>query len=179
MLSQVRRWGWLFNPISFFFVWDRPSDGAPASQGPVGAVLEVTNTPWKERIRYPLVLEASDGYFTAECDKAMHVSPFLDMDHRYRLSVQDRDDIVAVDIAVVDGSGCEILHTRLRLDRRQATRQLLGESLRSQPLPTHRVSAGIHGQAARLWAKGVPVIRHPTKSSATRVASASPLEEVQ
>jgi DUF1365 family protein len=77
MLSQVRRWGWLFNPITFFFVWDRPSNTLPAAQNPVGAVLEVTNTPWKERARYPLVLEASDDCLIAEFDKAMHVSPVV------------------------------------------------------------------------------------------------------
>lgn len=179
ILSQVRRWGWLFNPITFFFVWDPPDDSAPAAHSPVGAVLEVTNTPWHERIRYPLVLEASDGCLTAEFDKAMHVSPFLDMDHRYQLSIQDRDDRVAVDLAVVDPSGREVLHTVLRLQRRQATRQLLGDSLRSEPFPTHRVSAGIHSQAARLWAKRVPVIRHPTKNSATPAPTASPIKEAQ
>jgi uncharacterized protein len=176
MLSQIRRWGWLFNPITFFFVWDEPNDSAPKAQRPVGAILEVTNTPWKERTRYPLVFDTSDGCLTAEFDKAMHVSPFLTMDHRYRLIVQDRDDLLAVDIDVVDPDGQAVLHTKLRLQRRQATRQLLGDSLRSQPFPTHRVSAGIHRQATWLWAKGVPVVAHPTKSSATPAASSSPIE---
>ena len=45
MLTQVRRWGWLFNPITVYLVWDADP------QLPVGAVLEVTNTPWKERHR--------------------------------------------------------------------------------------------------------------------------------
>jgi uncharacterized protein len=181
MLSQVRRWGWLFNPITFFFVWDQPDDSPTATPGPVGVILEVTNTPWKERTRYPLAFEAAGDCLTAGFDKAMHVSPFLDMDHRYMLSVQDRDDRVAVDIDVVDPSGREILHTRLRLQRRQATRRLLGDSLRSEPFPTHRVSAGIRSQAVRLWAKGVPVIRHPAKTSALRASSpsSSAIEEAQ
>jgi DUF1365 family protein len=177
MLSQIRRWGWLFNPISFFFVWDRPNDTAPTEQRPIGAILEVTNTPWKERTRYPLVLDASNDCLTTEFDKAMHVSPFLGMDYSYQLKLQDRDDSVAVDIDVVDHSGHAILHTKLRLRRRQATRQLLGDSLRSEPFPTHRVSAGIHRQAARLWAKGVPLIGHPTRNSAAPIAAVSPTKE--
>jgi len=177
MLSQIRRWGWLFNPITFFFVWDRQHDAAPTEQRPVGAILEVTNTPWKERTRYPLVLDASGDCLTTEFDKAMHVSPFLGMDYRYHLKLQDRDDSVAVDIDVVDQSGHATLRTKLRLQRRQATRQLLWDSLRSEPFPTHRVSAGIHRQAARLWAKGVPAIAHPRKNSAAPVASVSPLKE--
>jgi DUF1365 family protein len=166
MLSQIRRWGWLFNPITFYFVWDQPGGSSAVAQHPVGAVLEVTNTPWKERTRYPLILHSSDGRLTAEFDKTMHVSPFLAMDHRYRLAVQDRDDVVAVDIDVVDPENQVVVHTGLRLRRRDATRRLLGASLRSQPLSTQRVSAGIHHQAARLWAKRVPVIAHPTKSMA-------------
>jgi len=177
MLSQIRRWGWLFNPITFFFVWDRPSGSGPTEQSPVGAILEVTNTPWRERTRYPLVLDASGDCLTAEFDKAMHVSPFLGMAYLYQLKLQDRDDSVAVDIDVVDSSGQAVLYTKLRLQRSQATRQLLGASLRSEPFPTHRVSAGIHRQAARLWTKGVPVVTHPRRNSATPVASVSPIKE--
>lgn len=175
MLSQVRRWGWLFNPITFFFVWDSQHDTAPTEQRPVGAILEVTNTPWKERTRYPLILDASGDCLTTEFDKAMHVSPFLGMDYRYHLKLRDGDDSVAVDIDVVDQGGHAILHTKLRLQRRQATRQILWRSIRSQPFPTHRVSAGIHSQAARLWAKRVPFISHEAKRSTT--ATASPIEE--
>lgn len=158
MLSQLRRWGWLFNPITFFFVWDDADDSRPA-----GVVLEVTNTPWKERTRYPLALGSSGTSLGQHFEKAMHVSPFLDMDHRYRLSLEDRDDRVAVDIDVLDADGCITLHTALRLDRQTATRSALGRSLRSFPLSTFRVSAGIHAQAARLRAKGVPFIAHPRR----------------
>jgi DUF1365 family protein len=176
MLSQVRRWGWLFNPITLFFIWDQGDDHTPEEQRPIGAVLEVTNTPWKERTRYPLILEATGRTLTAEFDKAMHVSPFLTMDHRYQLVVQDRDDRVAVDIDVVDPDGQAALQTRLRLQRRPATRELLGRSIRSEPFPTHRVTAGIHSQAVRLWAKRVPIIPHPTKTTAASAAPPSPLQ---
>ena len=73
MLTQVRRWGWLFNPITVFLAWDSEADD------PVGAVLEVTNTPWKERHRYPVELRPNGpGSVTARTPKALHVSPFLD-----------------------------------------------------------------------------------------------------
>jgi DUF1365 family protein len=164
MLSQLRRWGWLFNPITFFFVWDVALGEDAAGMAPVGVVLEVTNTPWKERTRYPLVLERSGSRLVAEFDKAMHVSPFLGLDHRYRLAVADRDDGIVVDIDVLEPNGSVILHTALRTGRSTATRSLLGRSLRTRPAPTHRVSAGIHAQAARLRAKRVPVVPHPKKS---------------
>ncbi len=166
MLSQVRRWGWLFNPITLFFVWDQDEEDDAPSDHPVGVILEVTNTPWKERSRYPLVLEASDWSLTASFDKAMHVSPFLGLDYRYHLLVEDRDEKVVFSIDVAQPDGDVILHTGVYLDRTPASRQVLGQSLRSTALPTHRVSAGIHAQAARLWAKKVPFVSHPGKKSA-------------
>ncbi len=130
---------------------------------PVGAVLEVTNTPWKERHRYSVVLDSrSDGTdLRSTFDKQMHVSPFLGLAYRYDLRIADRDDRVAVDIDVVDPEGAVAVHTALRTRREPATKQNLAASLRSTPPPTHRVSAGIHVQAARLWRKGVPFVPIP------------------
>lgn len=163
MLTQIRRWGWLFNPITVFFVWD-DSDGS-ASQRPVGAVLEVTNTPWHDRRRYPIPLAADNGVLTATFEKELHVSPFLGMDYRYEFSVLDRDDRVSLDIDVVDPNNQTVVHTALRLDRTPATREILGRSLREAGFPTHRVSAGIHTQALTLWRKGVRFVPHPRAST--------------
>lgn len=165
MLTQLRRWGWLFNPITVFLVWDSETSEGP-QHPPVGAVLEVTNTPWKERHRYPLALRADGTSLRADFDKSLHVSPFLDMDYRYDLRIADRDDRVAIDIDVVDQDDQVAVHTALRTQRVPADRAVLGASLRTTPLPTHRVSAGIHAQAARLWRKGVPFVSHPNRSTA-------------
>jgi len=159
MITQLRRWGWLFNPITIFLVWDDPS------VSPVAAVLEVTNTPWKERHRYPIELAADNGRLTSVFDKELHVSPFLGMKYRYVFSVLDRDDRVAVDIDVIDPDGTIAVHTALRTHRSPASHDALAASLRSTPLPTHRVSAGIHAHAARLWRKGVPFVPPATTSS--------------
>ena len=66
MLTQLRRWGWLFNPITLYVAWD--SDDVT----PAGAVLEVTNTPWKERHRYAVALDAARS--SQWCDSAIHRS---------------------------------------------------------------------------------------------------------
>jgi cyclopropane fatty-acyl-phospholipid synthase-like methyltransferase len=160
MLTQVRRWGWLFNPITVFVVWDDDPDR------PVGAVLEVTNTPWKERHRYPIALSVpdGDGWMTARVDKELHVSPFLDEDFTYDVRLRGAGDEVELELDVIpDGGDAPTLLTALHLRRRTATRAALGAELRSNLLPTHRVSAGIHVQAARLWRKGVTFVTHPAK----------------
>ena len=81
MLTQVRRWGWLFNPITVYVAWDRNPDV------PVAIVLEVTNTPWRERHHYTAALQQvpHDGgnRYRARISKALHVSPFLDEEYEY------------------------------------------------------------------------------------------------
>lgn len=164
MLTQIRRWGWLFNPITVFVVWDEDPDR------PAGAILEVTNTPWKERHRYPIALAApdADGWLTTQVDKELHVSPFLDEDFRYDVRLRGLGDDVELELDVIPaGEHRPILKTALRLRRRTATRAALGATLRSNVLPTHRVSAGIHLQALQLWRKGVAFVTHPDKRAAT------------
>jgi uncharacterized protein len=161
MLTQVRRWGWLFNPITVFVVWDVDDTG------PVAAVLEVTNTPWKERRRYAMALQPTDGAFTARVAKSMHVSPFLDESFEYVIRLSDVEGHFDLGIDVVrPGSDQPVVATALRVVRRPADRAALTRSLATRFAPTQRVSFGIHAQAARLWAKRVPIVAHPRKRKA-------------
>jgi uncharacterized protein len=167
MLTQVRRWGWLFNPITVFLVWDVDA-ALPAVALPVAAVLEVTNTPWKERHRYAVALQqAGDhlGALTARVDKSLHVSPFLDEAFEYaiRISGDDGDSPrfeLGIDV-VRPGTDRAVVATALQVVRRPADRAALTRSLATRFAPTQRVSFGIHAQAARLWAKRVPIVAHP------------------
>lgn len=162
MLTQIRRWGWLFNPITVYVVWHVDPDR------PVGAVLEVTNTPWKERHRYAVALGVPDpdGWMSAEADKELHVSPFLDERYRYDIGLRGIGDRVEVRLDVVGHGSLEpTIRTSMRVRRRPPTRGALTRALRSNPFPTHRVSLGIHVQAFRLWLKRVPFIPHPERRS--------------
>ncbi len=156
MLTQLRRLGWLFNPITVFFVWDGPGP-------PVAAVLEVTNTPWKERLRYPLILVGSEGWVEGSTDKALHVSPFLGMEYRYRFRATDRNGRITVRVDVLDANGSATVSTRLDVQLEPASRRVLSRSLWRHLGSTLAVSVGIHLHALRLWSKGVPFIAHPRK----------------
>lgn len=177
MLTQPRVWGWLFNPITVFLAWDDP--GA----GPVAALLEVTNTPWKERHHYGLALEPVPGdepgpapTVRSTFAKALHVSPFLDLDHTYSLTLGTGGSATMLDLSLdvipvrppADaGPTGPILRTRLITRRLAATqpgtRRAMTAVLRPDRLPTHRVSAGIHRQAATLWRRRVPFVPHPDR----------------
>ncbi|HSJ92237.1 MAG TPA: DUF1365 family protein [Ilumatobacter sp.] len=170
MLTQVRRWGWLFNPITVYVVWDDLRDGVTADEhaDPVGLVLEVTNTPWKERHRYPLALARDGHWLRTGTDKQLHVSPFLDEQHRYDVRLRGTGERLHLRIDVVpQGAERPILETGLSIGRAAADRRSLTTALFRHVASTHRVSLGIHWQALRLWAKRVPFIPHPSKRASS------------
>lgn len=156
MLTQPRRWGWLFNPITLYIAWSQ------TDPSPVGAIAEVTNTPWKERHRYAMGLEATGEGHRATFDKALHVSPFLTVDHRYELRVLADGPGLDIEIDVVGRDDPEpTLQTRLSVERQPVTPGRLRRFALADPFSTYRVSAGIHANAARLWRKRVPFVAHP------------------
>ncbi|MEM9891083.1 MAG: DUF1365 domain-containing protein [Actinomycetota bacterium] len=157
LVSQLRRWGWLFNPISFHLVWHDDPDT------PVGAVLEVTNTPWHERHRYAVALDRDGGAFRAVFDKTLHVSPFLDEDFRYRLTIADVDERFNASLDVVGAEEQVVVATLLDAPRTPADAATVAAATWRPVLPTHRVTLGIHAEAACLWRKGVPFVAHPDK----------------
>lgn len=167
MLTQARRWGWLFNPITVFVAW------GPEETSPVGAVLEVTNTPWKERHRYALPLtppsDEDDTSWRSTFDKVLHVSPFLDEDHRYELVLRELNSELFVEVNLFrPNSEVAVIETELRLTRLPATPQVLRRAVTRNLLATHRVSLGIHIQAAKLWLKQVPFVPHSPPAAPVR-----------
>jgi len=158
MLTQPRRWGWLFNPFTLYVAWDDAQDG------PVGAVVEVTNTPWKERHRYALALPRPGTELRTTFDKELHVSPFLGEDHQYELCLGAEGDQLTVELDVMGPAGTPVVETRLEVERLAPTPAAMRRFVTHNPLATHRVSAGIHLEAVKLWAKRVPFIPHPKRN---------------
>lgn len=131
LLTNLRTLGHCFNPVSFYYCFD-------ASERLSTVVAEVTNTPWGERHAY--VLDAR----RSEHDKAMRVSPFMDMDQRYTVSLAPPGPTLSVHIESREGGG-KAFDATLNL-RRRPFRPRLG-ALRTLPL--------IYGHAVVLRAKGV------------------------
>ena len=151
LLTHVRTWGWLFNPISVYYCLD--ADGGSVE----AVVVEVTNTPWHERTAYVL-----PGPGDHVVDKQLHVSPFLPMDLQHRFSVGQPGDRLA--LAVDDlRDGDRVFAASMVLHRREADRRALGRVVWRFPLMTLRVSLGIYRQAFALWRRRVPVHRHPAR----------------
>ena len=157
LLTQVRSFGYVFNPVSFYYCF------APDGRSLEAVVTEITNTPWGERHAY--VVRAGPGGARAEFAKAFHVSPFFRMTQHYRWSLDVPGERLAVEMQNEE-DGREVFRARLALRRRPWTSAALWRAATLQPLMAWKVHAAIYWQALRLWAKRVPFHAHPAKSEA-------------
>lgn len=157
ILSQLRTWGWCFNPLSLYYCFS-------ATGRLRWVVAEVTNTPWKERTTY--LLPATDvGVIDDELPKQMHVSPLWPMSQRYRFALSAPSQTLSVRIDNVATEGPEtgkVVHSAgLELQRNTLTNRNLALLLVRRPALTHRVTIGIHRHAAVLKMRGATFYSHP------------------
>jgi uncharacterized protein len=148
MLTTLRCFGHCFNPVSFYYCFDRAGEELQA------VVAEVTNTPWGERHAYV------SRELTSRHAKKLHVSPFYTLDYEYELRMSPPDEQLDVSIAA-DGDGRREFRAALVLERRPLTRRSLTGLLLGGPPMSMKVSAAIYAQALRLRLKGIPVQPHP------------------
>jgi len=146
LLTHVRTFGHLFNPISLFYCFDR--DGERVER----VVAEVTNTPWGESHAYELEPREST------VSKELHVSPFLAMNAEYHVRLTTPSEQLRVHMQSVRDGRVEFDAT-LALTRRE----LSPWPLLRYPFMTARVVAGIYWQAVRLKLKGAPYHPHPAR----------------
>jgi len=170
MLTHLRQWGYVFNPVTFYYCFDRV-EGWPRT-----IVAEITNTPWKERHAYVLDDRRDEEGSRRDrrsqrfrFDKAFHVSPFMPMDLRYDWALTDPGERLGVHMAL-EREGRRVFDATLRLRRRELSPRAMRGVLVRYPLMTARVIGRIHFEALRLRLKRVPVSPHPASGRAAREA---------
>ena len=150
VLTQPRTLGHCFNPVSIYFCFGEDGDRVEA------LVAEVTNTPWGERHAYVLERTGGGRVIAGTAGKALHVSPFLDMEHTYSWRATEPGPTLSVHIEA-QGHGGATFDATLSLERRPLKRRslaaLAGGSLRTLAL--------IYGHAAALKLAGARVHPHP------------------
>ena len=169
LLCYPRIFGFVFNPISVFFCYQR--DGALAA-----ILYEVCNT-FKERHTYVIpVGDKNCRVIRQASSKALYVSPFNDMDGEYHFRIVPPGERINVVIRQEDSEGL-LLAASFKGDKRPfAGRTLMGSLLRF-PFLTLKIVAGIHFEALRLWLKGLQIFTHQPASRPvdSSVAPAPPI----
>ena len=158
LLTHVRFFSLSFNPVSFYYCF--------AEDGALDAIVaEITNIPWLERHAYVL-----DGRgrqpdeLIFELEKHFHISPFMGMDQHYRWRFTIPGETLSVQMTSLE-NGRPLFTAGLTHHRMPLTAPALDRLLWRYPFISMQVVAGIYGNAARLWWKGVPVHDHPNLSS--------------
>ena len=148
LVTLPRILGYLFNPVSFYFCYDRSGE-------PVAALAEVTNT-FREMKPYFLGPEAREGAaFHRLAPKHFYVSPFSDVDVAFDFQLKVPGDGLSVHIDDY-ADGRRTLTSTLQGNRRELTGRRLAWFALKYPLLSLRIIALIHAHAAVLWLKGVP-----------------------
>lgn len=155
MLTHLRYWGYVQNPVTFYYCY------RPGGETLDTIVAEITNTPWGERYAY--VVPASDeGKHRREMPKVFHVSPLLPMQMTYDWRFATPGEHLAVHMEnLVDGE--RVFDATLTMERRPLTSAVLAGCLARHPFMTARVVTAIYWQALRLRLKGAAF--HPHKDS--------------
>ena len=149
VLTQLRVLGYVFNPVSFYWLYD----GA----GELRCMVSEVGNTFGERL--PELLRGPS--LTYEHAKRLHVSPFLGLDSKYEYAFSQPGDEVWARINVREGDGRRPLTTVLHGRRRELTNANVARTLIRYPLQPLQVIALIHWQALRLWRKRVPFHHKP------------------
>ncbi len=168
VLTQLRTFGYLFNPVSFYYCFD------PSGERVEFIVAEITNTPWQERHSYVLDARGQSDAERLEWTfaKSFHVSPFFDMDQTYRWRCSPPGEQLRISMQNLEGDEV-VFSATLELERRPWSARNLLRLLWRYPAQPLRMHLAIYWQAARLWWKRTPFFTHPEKRVAISDAEPS------
>lgn len=150
LLTMPRLFNYVFNPLSVYFCTRR--DGTLAA-----IVHEVANT-FGETHFYVLPPRIEEnGDISQTCDKDFFVSPFLEMNLRYVFRVTPPGE--RTNIAMVIWRGEDVaLTASFAGERRELTDANILRTWAGNPLMTFMVIVGIHWEAVKMLAKGIPFL---------------------
>ncbi|KAG1669598.1 hypothetical protein FOA52_006371 [Chlamydomonas sp. UWO 241] len=163
LLTSPTTAGYTQNPISVYYCY---GEGGVLER----AIAEVTNTPWNERVRF--VFDPAG----AVVKKALHVSPFMDMEGTWHLEAQPPGDTLRLVVNVSHPThGPRFFHADLSAVRSNlpSTPSECGTlgMLATYGFGPHRVAVWIYWQAVVLLCKGLPVYGLPSQAQKERAAT--------
>lgn len=147
LLTFPRLWGFVFNPLSIYYCYDR--------SGRLAAILyEVSNT-FGEWHGYLLPVDPeTQGPISQRAQKVFHVSPFMPVDGAYHFTLSAPAESLSVLIRYQDEDGDDRMIAKHTARRSDLTGSTLAGAIASHPLMTLKVIGGIHWEALKLWEKG-------------------------
>ncbi len=154
LLCYPRILGYVFNPLSIFFIYDKNSCL-------IAILYEVKNT-FGEQHTYIFKIENKSKLVENNCKKKFFVSPFMDLDSTYYFKILCPEDTLSVVIDQRDNEGKLLFASQdgKRIDL--SSKNLLFLYLK-HPLMTFKIISAIHFEALRLWTKGIKLVKKKIK----------------
>ena len=154
LLCYPRILGYVFNPLSIFFVYDK-------NENLISILYEVKNT-FGEQHTYVFKVENENKLVQNNCSKKFHVSPFIEMECNYFFRILNPGKKLSVIIDQYDKEG-KILFASQDGERSDLTSKNLMKSYAKHPLMTFKIISAIHFEAFKLWIKGIKFIKKKFK----------------
>ena len=153
LLCYPRIFGYVFNPLSVFFVYDH-------QENLISILYEVKNT-FGEQHTYIFKVE-NNNLLQHNCSKKFHVSPFIKMNCNYFFKILKPSEKISV---IIDQYQ---LNEKILFASQDGTRvdfnsRELLKSYIKHPLMTFKVISAIHFEAFKLWFKGIKFIKKKFK----------------
>lgn len=159
LLTHPRQWGFVFNPVSFYFCYDE--------QGELKWIIsEINNTPWNETHAYlhdaSELEKKNDGSYSFVFDKCFHVSPFMPMDMKYEWDFFFKENDLKIIMKLFKNSELQFM-AGLNLEWQAFTTKNMNLMPVKFPLQTFLIVYRIYWNALLLYLKRVPFYTHPDK----------------
>ena len=155
LLCYPRILGYVFNPLSVFYIYDENSNL-------ISILYEVKNT-FGEQHTYIFKTNVSDNLIQHVCKKKFHVSPFIEMDCVYFFRLLKPGNKISVIIDQNDKNG-KVLYASQDGVKSEINNINLIKSYLAHPLMTFKIILAIHFEAFKLWSKGIKFIKKEFKT---------------
>ena len=154
LLCYPRIFGYVFNPLSVFFVYDK-------NKSLIAILYEVKNT-FGEQHTYVFQINSDQNIIENSCIKKFFVSPFMDLKSEYFFKILIPGNKLSVVIDQRDSEG-KLLFASQDGKRCELTSKNLLFSYLKHPLMTFKIISAIHFEALRLWLKGIKLVKKKIK----------------
>ena len=153
LLCYPRILGYVFNPLSIFYVYDK-------NDKLISLLYEVKNT-FGEQHTY--IFKAQDEKTVQnKCKKKFYVSPFIEMDCEYHFKTLNPREQLSVVINQNDKDGKLLFASQDGISKDFNNKNLILSYL-THPLMTFKIIGAIHYEAFKLWAKRIKLIAKKIK----------------
>ena len=154
LLCYPRIFGYVFNPLSVFYIYDKNSNL-------ISILYEVKNT-FGEQHTYIFKTNINNNLVQHMCKKKFHVSPFIEMDCVYFFRLLKPGNKISVIIDQNDNEG-KILYASQDGVKSEINNSNMIKSYLKHPLMTFKIILAIHFEAFKLWVKGIKFIKKKLK----------------